>query len=380
MGKNFSEHDKKCMRQALALAKNGIGLANPNPLVGAVIVNSKGIIIGRGYHKRFGYLHAERNAINDCIAQGNSPKNATMYVTLMPCCHVGKQPACTDAIIEAGIKQVVVGSHDPNPLVGKKSLAILQKSGVQVKCGCLKNECDKLNEIFFHYITKHVPYVLMKYAMSADGKIACSNGASRWISNGYARDDAHKLRNKFSSIMVGVGTVIQDNPHLNCRIPNGINPMRIICDTNLRTPVSAKVVQTAHEQPTIIAYSNTEKTMANTIQELENHGCICMEVPLGADEHLDLNALMHTLAQCEIDSVLLEGGATLNAAALQAQIVQELHVYIGTKILGGKTSPSPVGGAGVKKPAQAYRLKNVKYDKFGSNILLKAKIDYSKCK
>ena len=404
--KHFSEQDEKYMRQALGLANGGIGLVNPNPLVGAVIVNELfGKVLGRGFHKRFGHLHAERNAINDCIAQGNNPEDATMYVTLMPCCHKGKQPPCTDAIIDAGIRKVIVGSSDPNPLVGKKSMTVLQKNGILIRSGCLKAECDEINKVFFHYITKKRPYVVMKYAMSADGRIACSNGASRWISNKQARKNSHELRNRYSAIMVGVGTILADNPQLNCRKPNGRDPVRIICDTHLKTPLNSNVVKSAGEQPTIIAYGKIDSALSDSPKtrilkartskthmskalsslldkkgKLEAQGCICVEVPLISSGQINLNALMKMLGQCEIDSILLEGGAALNASALKAQIVQEANIYIGNKILGGADALGPIGGTSVKHPDKAYGLRGVRYEQLGENLLLKADIDYSKCK
>jgi diaminohydroxyphosphoribosylaminopyrimidine deaminase/5-amino-6-(5-phosphoribosylamino)uracil reductase len=223
------------MRIALQLAEKGCGWVNPNPLVGAVIVKD-GEIIGRRFHEKYGKAHAERNAIASCI---KSPKGATLYATLEPCCHHGTNPPCTDAIIESGIKRVVIGSSDPNPLVRGKGVAIMRRHGIEVVEGVLKEECDKLNQVFFHYIQRKKPYVIMKYAMTMDGKIATYTGESKWITGEAARQRVHEDRHRYSGIMVGVGTVLADNPLLTCRMEGGKNPLRIICDTRLRTPINA---------------------------------------------------------------------------------------------------------------------------------------------
>ncbi|MBQ7620624.1 MAG: bifunctional diaminohydroxyphosphoribosylaminopyrimidine deaminase/5-amino-6-(5-phosphoribosylamino)uracil reductase RibD, partial [Treponema sp.] len=240
------------MRAAIELAKKGEGWTNPNPLVGAVIVKENQII-GQGYHHKYGDLHAERDALRDCRERGNDPSGAQIFVTLEPCCHTGKQPPCVEAIVEAGIKKVVVGSRDPNPLVSGKGAAFLRERGVEVEEDFLRSECDALNFIFFHYITRKTPYVALKYAMTADGKIATATGKSKWISSQESRDFVHQLRNKYSCIMAGIGTVLADDPLLTCRIPGGRNPTRIICDSSLRLPLDSQLVQTARDVPTIVA-------------------------------------------------------------------------------------------------------------------------------
>ncbi len=249
--------DEKYMNLALTHAKKGIGLVNPNPLVGAVIIKERKII-GQGWHERYGGGHAERNALSNCR---ESPKGATMYVTLEPCCHQGKTPPCTDAIIQNGIKKVVIGCLDPNSMVSGKGVTLLREAGVEVVIGVLEDKCIELNEVFFHYIQTKTPYVVMKYAMTMDGKIATTSGKSKWITGINARENVHRSRNQYSSIMVGVGTVIADNPSLTCRIDGGRNPIRIICDTNLNTPLEATIVTTAKEVRTIIATAcnNREK-------------------------------------------------------------------------------------------------------------------------
>ena len=235
--------DAEYMKRALKLAEKGRGRTRPNPMVGAVIVKD-GKIIGEGFHERFGGPHAERNALAACVG---SPKGSTIYVTLEPCCHYGKTPPCTDALIEAGIRRVVVGCLDPNPLVAGRGAAILRQKGIQAEVveGTLREECERLNEVFFHYIRTGRPFVVLKYAMTMDGKIATYTGESKWITGEAARRRVHEDRGRFAAIMAGVGTVLADDPLLTCRIPGGTNPLRIICDTTLRTPLDASVVTTA---------------------------------------------------------------------------------------------------------------------------------------
>ncbi len=241
--------DKAYMGRAIELAKRGTGWTSPNPLVGAVIVKN-GRIIGEGWHHRYGDLHAERDALKNCT---EDPAGATIYVTLEPCCHHGKQPPCTDALIEAGVRKVVLGSGDPNPLVAGQGLRILREHGIEVVEGVLEKECLAINDVFFHYITTGLPFVALKYAMTMDGKIACYTGESKWVTGEKAREHVQALRNRYRGIMVGVGTVLADDPMLNCRMPGGRSPVRIICDSHLRTPLNANVVQTAGEYETIIA-------------------------------------------------------------------------------------------------------------------------------
>ena len=246
--------DQEYMAQALSLAQKGAGWTSPNPMVGAVIVKD-GQVIGQGYHAKCGDLHAERAALAACT---QDPAGATMYVTLEPCCHQGRQPPCTEAILEAGIARVVVGSGDPNPKVAGKGLAILRAHGVQVTEHVLEAQCRALNEVFFHYIQTGKPYVVLKYAMTLDGKMAAYTGASQWITGEEARRHVHTQRNRFRSILVGVDTVLADDPQLTCRIPGGRNPLRIVCDTHLRTPLTAQVVATARQVPTCLATCVTQ--------------------------------------------------------------------------------------------------------------------------
>lgn len=357
--------DELYMRMALELAERACGYTNPNPMVGAVIVKD-GQVLGKGYHTRCGCLHAEREALKDCQSRGVDVKGATMYVTLEPCCHYGKTPPCTQAIIENGIKKVVVGSLDPNPKVAGQGIRILRDHGIEVVTGVFEDECDDLNEVFMHYIRDKKPFVVMKYAMTADGKIATRTGKSQWITGPEARGQVHKDRHRYSAIMVGIGTVLADDPTLNCRLEGGLSPTRIICDTHLRIPMGSNIVGTANRYPTIIA---TRSTDGDKIANLEKAGCQIL-VQEGPGPGIDLVDLMDGIGAMGLDSVLLEGGGQLNWSALEAGIVSRVQVYIGNKIFGGKDAKSPVGGHGVDLPDQARSLRLKSIEAFGPDLLI----------
>ena len=358
--------DEKYMRRAIELAEKGEGHVNPNPLVGAVIVRD-GEILAEGYHARYGDLHAERSAFANLKTDATG---AEMYVTLEPCCHYGKQPPCTQAIIEHGIRKVYVGSDDPNVLVAGKGIRQLQDAGISVETHVLKEECDALNDVFFHYITTHTPYVVMKYAMTMDGKIACHTGASKWVTGEEARAHVQRMRNKYTGIMVGVQTVLADDPLLTCRIPGGRNPIRIICDSSLRTPLDSQIVRTAGEVETILA---TVMEDPERIAAYEEKG-VQVLVTGQKDGRVDLADLMKKLGERKIDSILLEGGGTLNYSALQAGIVQHVQAYIAPKLFGGDEGFTPVRGIGVDDTAQAWILTNRKITSFGEDILIEADV------
>lgn len=368
------ENDSKerFMRAAIELAKKGEGWTNPNPLVGAVIVKENQII-GQGWHHKYGDLHAERDALRDCRERGNDPSGAQIFVTLEPCCHTGKQPPCVEAIVQAGIKKVVVGSRDPNPLVSGKGAAFLRERGVEVEEDFLRSECDALNFIFFHYITSKTPYVALKYAMTADGKIATAAGKSKWISCQESRDFVHQLRNKYSCIMAGIGTVLADDPLLTCRIPGGRNPTRIICDSSLRLPLDSQLVQSATEVPTIVACADSagidkEKALAQKSVQVIRCGT----------KRVDLSILMQKLGAQNLDSILVEGGGALNFSLLQAGLVQRVYSFVAPKIFGGAAAPSPVAGSGVLEVADAFSLEQTDARKIGSDVLIEYEVKQAK--
>ena len=358
--------DNEYMRLALQLAEKGCGWTAPNPMVGAVIVKD-GRIIGQGWHEKYGQPHAERNALAACT---ESPKGATMYVTLEPCCHHGKQPPCVDAILEAGIHRVVIGSADPNPLVCGKGVQILQTNGVKVTENVLREECDQINQVFFHYIKTKRPFVVMKYAMTMDGKIATYTGASKWVTGEAARNHVHQQRNRYTAIMAGVGTVLADDPLLTCRIDGGKNPIRIICDSRLRTPPMAKVITTAEQVPTIIATCCSDREKQTVYEEA---GCRIL-LTNEKNGHVDLEDLMEKLGQDGIDSILLEGGGTLHWAALESGIVQKVQAYIAPKIFGGKIAKTPVEGTGVPDPADGFLLRNSTITRLGEDFLIESEV------
>lgn len=377
------------MKRAIKLAERGRGFTDPNPVVGAVIVKD-GRIIGEGWHERYGELHAERNALADCIKQGNDPKGADMYVTLEPCCHHGKTPPCTDALIESGIGHVYIGSNDPNPLVSERSSEILTAAGIEQTRGILKEECDKLNVRFFHYITTGLPFVTLKYAMTADGKIASATGKSQWITGEEARGHVHLLRHKYAGIMVGIGTVMSDDPMLNCRMEGGSDPVRIIMDSRLRIPVESQIVKTAKDIRTIIVTSGGRPTASHiessggdsggsmTVMKddlLKNAGCeilrVGTEMKEDGTELLDVRETMKKLAELQISSILVEGGGTLAYSILEAGMVNRIAAFIAPKILGGTRAKSPVGGIGFDDPNCCLNMHLEGILRFGEDIMLK---------
>ena len=367
--------EEKYMRRAIELAKKGSGHVNPNPLVGAVIVRD-GEIIGEGYHECYGQLHAERNAIANAKKRGTSLEGSTIYVTLEPCCHYGKTPPCTEAIIEEKIARVVVGSDDPNPLVSGKGFQMLREKGIEVIPHFLKEECDAMNHVFFHYIRTGTPYVAMKYAMTMDGKIACYTGDSKWVTGEESRAHVQTLRNHYKGIMAGIGTVLADDPMLNCRIEGGRDPIRIIADSHLRIPIDSQLVRTAGQQPLIVAcLPDADEEKAAQLQEkgvevLRIPGVTTADITEEQKEVISLPVLMKELGARKIDGILLEGGGQLNESALQAGIVDRIYCYIAPKIFGGAQAKTPVEGQGLTRAADAWQFNRIGMQEFGQDILL----------
>ncbi len=358
--------DRDYMRRALALAERGRGWTAPNPLVGAVVVKD-GQIIGEGWHERWGEAHAERNALASCTAP---PQGATMYVTLEPCCHHGKQPPCVDAILAAGIRRVVVGAGDPDPRVDGKGIALLRAAGVDVTEGVLRAECEAQNAFFRHRVRTGRPYGILKWAMALDGKTAARGGASRWITGEEARAHVHAQRHACAAILVGVGTVLADDPQLTCRLPEGRDPVRVVCDSQLRTPPTAQVVATARRTPTILATCCADEARQRPYRDA---GCRVLCLP-GAGGRVDLGALMDALGAEGIDSVLIEGGGTLAWSALCAGVVQRVQAYVAPKLLGGREARTPVEGAGVTAPDLGARLGPWTVTPLGADLLLESEV------
>ena len=370
------------MQRAIVLARKGAGFVNPNPMVGCVIVKD-GKIIGEGYHEYYGGLHAERNALTNNDADF---KDATLYVTLEPCCHHGKTPPCTDIIIEKGIKKVFVGILDPNPLVAGKGISILQNAGIEVVTGVEEDKIKELNKVFLKYIKTKRPYVLLKTAMTLDGKIASHTGDSKWITNEKSRQLVHKLRSEMMGIVAGIGTVKADDPMLNCRVESQQTtdnrqqtltkavrqPIRIIVDTKASISLESQIVKTANEYRTILAVS----CQLSAISKLELLKSFNVEILFceEKDGHVDISDLVNKLGEMGIDSLLLEGGATLNAAFLEAGCVDEVYAFIAPKIIGGASSKSPIGGKGIDLMKDAIMLKDIKIEQFDNDILIKCRV------
>ncbi|CAG7839199.1 bifunctional diaminohydroxyphosphoribosylaminopyrimidine deaminase/5-amino-6-(5-phosphoribosylamino)uracil reductase RibD [Clostridium haemolyticum] len=361
--------DLSYMKRAIELSKLGIGYTYPNPLVGAIIVKDNKII-GEGYHKRFGENHAEINALKNAK---ENVSGATMYVTLEPCSHYGKTPPCVNAIIKSGIKKVIIGMSDPNPLIAGRGTRILKENGIEVVEGILQKEVKKVNEIFIKYITTKLPFCILKTAMTLDGKIATRDGDSKWISNEVSREYVHEIRHKVAGIMVGIGTIIKDNPSLTTRIINkkGRDSTRIIVDSKGRIPIEAKVLNLESQAKTIIA--TTELASKEKIEVIRGKGAEVIITPL-CDNRVDLKYLMEELGKRNIDSILLEGGAELNYSALNKGIVDKVIAFISPKIIGGKEAKTPVEGLGKPTISEGINLENIKVSRFQEDIVIEGYI------
>ena len=353
--------DEKFMREALRIARNAEGRTSPNPLVGAVIVKD-GKIIAEGWHRQAGTPHAEIHALN---MAGDLARGATLYVTLEPCSHFGRTPPCAQAIINAGISRVVAAMSDPNPKVAGRGFELLRAAGVEVEVGLLEAEARRLNEVFIKWITRRLPFVTMKFACTLDGKIATVAGESQWISGSESRRFTHHLRDINNAILVGVGTVLADNPSLTTRFVEGKNPVRVIVDSKARTPLESKVV-TDKSARTILAV--TENAPADKISALKSRGVEV--ITAGNSERVDLESLMHALAEREITSVLVEGGGTIHFSLLRARLVDKVFAFIAPKIIGGSRALSAVEGAGFAKLSDAVELNDITATTLGEDILI----------
>lgn len=361
--------EEKYMSRALELAKKGLGYTSPNPMVGCVVVKD-GRIIAEGYHERIGGYHAERNALLSCQEDTNG---AELYVTLEPCCHYGKTPPCTEIILEKKIGRVIVGAMDPNPLVAGKGVSILREHGVEVVTGVMEEACLKLNEVFFHYITTKKPFFIMKYAMTLDGKIAAASKDSKWITGEAARNHVQQLRKQYSGILVGIGTVLADNPMLNVRIEQGVDPIRIILDSSLRIPRDSNIVKTAHRIPTIVVCREEERKKNPDWKAQEDFltkAGIKLLIQPGSGQ-IDLNWLADALGQEKMDSVLIEGGSHIHGAFLEAGLIDKVCIYIAPK-LAGKSSYTPIEQWSIEKMSEAYQLQFDETERIGDDLYLTA--------
>ena len=344
------QEDNYYMKKSLELAKLGVGGVNPNPLVGCVIVKN-GEIIGKGYHMKYGQAHAEVNAINSAK---EDIEGSTVYVTLEPCSHYGKTPPCADNLVRHKVKRVVICNVDPNPLVGGRGIKKLQDNGIEVTTGVLEEEGLKINEVFFHYIRQNKPLVISKTAISMDGKIATKHLESQWISNEKSRQMTHEFRNKYMAIMVGINTVLKDNPSLTTRIEGRKtrNPIRIVIDTNLRIPMDSNLV-VDKKSKTIVFTCSEDLEKINSLKQKDVDVYIAPKL----DDGVDLNFVINKLGELKIDSVLVEGGATLNDSLFRYNLVDKVKIFMAPKIIGGKDAPSFVSGKGIEKLSEATKLK-----------------------
>ena len=349
---------------ALELAARGWGRTSPNPMVGAVVVK-EGKIVGAGYHLRAGTPHAEIHALNEA---GEEAGGATLYVTLEPCCHHGRTGPCADAVIKAGVSRVVVAMADPNPLVSGRGIERLRQSGIKVDLGVMEEEAREQNEVFVKYITTGLPFIVAKAAVSLDGRIATSTGKSKWITGPESRVYAHQLRDCYDAIMVGVGTVLADDPFLTARLPGreSRDPVRVILDSRARTPLDARVLNKQSKARTIIAV--TAGAPSEKVEALKKAGAEVLVVNEGIQ--VDLVELIKLLGKKEITSVLLEGGAGVHGSAFTAGIVDKVVWFIAPKIFGGREAPGAVGGVGVDDPSEALELERVKVRLLGKDICI----------
>lgn len=362
-------NETEYMRRALALAQQAEGHTHPNPMVGCVVVKD-GRVIAEGYHRKCGDFHAERNALLNCT---EDPAGADLYVTLEPCCHHGRTPPCTDIILEKGIRRVFVGALDVNPKVAGQGVQILRDHGVDVVTGILEEECREQNEVFFHCMTQKRPFVALKYAMSLDGKIACHTGDSKWITGPEARGYVQVLRNRYTGILAGIGTVLEDDPMLNCRMEGGEDPVRIVCDSALRIPEASRLVRSAPDIPTLVFCTEAaleKPECAEKAERLEAQGVTVLPVPADPDGHADAGAVLAELFRRDVDSVLCEGGGTLNGSLLAAGLVDKVYAFVGAKVIGGAGAKSPVEGAGAAVMADALKFSKLKIHTFGTDLLI----------
>ena len=359
---DFLSYDEKYMKLAMQLAGNAIGRTSPNPLVGAVIVKDNRVV-GCGWHRKAGTPHAEVHALNQA---GELAQGADVYVTLEPCAHYGKTPPCAKALVEAKVKNVYGGLLDVNPKVAGKGFKILEDAGIHVEYGFLQDELRKQNEVFFKWIEHKKPFVVLKAAMTLDGKIATATGQSKWITNETSRAYGYKLRDIYDGIMVGINTVIEDNPMLTARVDGGKNPIRIVVDSSLKIDINANVVQDKSAK-TIIA--TTDKADKDKILKLQAQDVDVIVVDKDKNDKVDIEKLLDILGQQNICSILVEGGATL---------VDKVYFFIAPKIVGGKEAKTPVAGTGILNLQEALALKDIQVEKLDEDILIIGRVDKDK--
>jgi diaminohydroxyphosphoribosylaminopyrimidine deaminase/5-amino-6-(5-phosphoribosylamino)uracil reductase len=358
--------DQEWMRHALRLAERGRGYVEPNPLVGAVVVRG-GTVVGEGWHQRFGEAHAEVHAL---AAAGDAARGATLYVTLEPCCHHGKTPPCTEAVLAAGVTRVVAAMADPFPKVAGGGLARLRAAGIEVVVGVEEAAARRLNAPYLTLLTANRPQVHAKWAMSLDGKLAARSGDSKWISNEVSRRHAHQLRGRMDGILIGIGTALADDPLLTARPPGPRTPTRIILDSNARLPFDSRLVRTAGETPTLLVAG--ARARPETLDALRARGCECLIFP-DANGRTDLPALLLELGRRRFTNLLVEGGASVLGSLADAGLIDEIHVYLAPRLIGGTAAPSPVGGLGIERIAAAIAFDELRAEPMAGDLYLHAR-------
>ncbi|MCD7974927.1 MAG: bifunctional diaminohydroxyphosphoribosylaminopyrimidine deaminase/5-amino-6-(5-phosphoribosylamino)uracil reductase RibD [Phascolarctobacterium sp.] len=359
--------DEKYMRRALELAELAEGNTSPNPMVGCVIVDALGAVVGEGYHERAGEAHAEIKAL---AAAGKIVEGSTVYVTLEPCCHSGRTGPCCKALKEAGVKRVVMACPDPNPLVAGKGAGYLRNAGIEVVTGICRKEAERLNEKFMYWITRRRPFVTLKYAMTLDGKIASFTGDSKWITVEDTRSFAHKLRKSHDAVLVGIGTVLADNPLLTTRMIPGKNPLRIVLDADLKVPLDANVLNN-DAATLIVSGQHVDKRKLSRLRKMRNVVVLQMEADDGI---IPVKSLMDALGETEITSILVEGGSAVLGSFKDAGAVNRVCAFVAPKILGGKRALTPLGGKGADKISDSIRLTDMEYKIFTEDILLTGRV------
>ena len=357
------------MRRALDLARRGEGLVEPNPQVGAVVLSAGGAIVGEGWHARFGGAHAEIEALR---MAGDSARGGTLVVTLEPCCHHGKTPPCTSAVIAAGISRVVVAARDPFPAVNGGGIAALVAAGIEVETGILATEGERLTAPYRRLVLDGRPWVIAKWAMSLDGRIASVTGNSRWISGAESRSYVHALRGRMDAIMVGLGTAIADDPLLTARPSGARVPLRIVVDSFARLPTTSRLVQTSREVPVLVAVGPEAPT--NRVAAIEAAGC---EVWRGndPDRRARLVALLHYLGGRRLTNLLVEGGAALLGSLRDGGLIDEVWAFVAPKLIGGMTAPAAIGGEGESRVDDAPRITVEDLIRLGDDVLIRGRVD-----
>jgi diaminohydroxyphosphoribosylaminopyrimidine deaminase/5-amino-6-(5-phosphoribosylamino)uracil reductase len=360
--------DEQWMKRALRLAEKGRGRTSPNPMVGAILVKD-GKVVGEGYHAKAGEAHAEIIALQRAREEA---RGAVLYLNLEPCTHYGKTPPCAPKVIEAGVKRVVVGMEDPNPLVKGKGVEILRRAGLDVEVGILEKECRRSNEAFCKYILKGEPFVILKVAATLDGKIATRNGNSKWISGEASRRFAHKLRDQVDGVLVGIGTVLKDDPLLTARIKGGRDPYRIVLDSRLKIPEAAKLIGAS---PTKVVIAATELAPEDKIERLGKRGVRILTLD-SKEGRVNLKSCLSKLGEIGMMSLLVEGGSQVNGSFLDEGLIDKLLLFLSPKLIGDRLAPGIFGGRGVSNLQEAIPLKEIKAKRIGEDIFLEGYLEW----